>query len=45
MSFFFVVNGEDELLLDKGTLNEDGSITVNSESDGTVVSLEFELQQ
>jgi hypothetical protein len=44
-SVVFVVNGEDELLLDKGTLNEDGSITVNSESDGTVVSLEFELQQ
>lgn len=44
-SVIFAADGEDELLLDKGTLNEDGSITVNSEYQGNVVSFEFELQQ
>jgi hypothetical protein len=41
----FVVEDGDESSLDKGTINDDGSIKVVSEADGKEVTFDFQLQK
>ena len=40
----FVTTEGDEFGLDKGAINEDGSITINTEYDGNELALDFKLQ-